>query len=175
MLIYLFALEKYGGARYGANIARAGVLYVPTRDVTLKASRNATDDEIEKKRGRELRRNGLILNDPFIIEAMEKGDIKKYIPVKFNKDGAAAGDSLIDADQFALLSKHVDRKLRLAMDDILGGGIECIPYYRSENDNACLYCDYNAVCGFDEDTGDRRRFAGKQKADEIWKAMVREG
>jgi ATP-dependent helicase/nuclease subunit B len=138
--------------------------------VILKAPRNATGEEIEKLRDRELRRDGMILRDPEVLEAMENGD-KKYLPVKYTKDGDLKGDNLVSAEQVGRLSAHVSHMLRSAVAEILGGGIECIPYYKNTMDNACLYCQYRAICRFDEDTGDRPRFARKMKTDEVWDAL----
>ena len=171
MLIYLFALQKYGGSRYGGEIVPAGVLYVPARDVILKAPRNVTDDKLTKMRADELRRDGLILSDPLVLEAMESGETKKYLPVKFTKDGAAAGDSLVSPEQLALLSGHVGDMLRRAAREIVDGDMECIPFYKSAVENACMYCEYGSVCGFDEAAGDRRRFIRKMSAEEIWRAL----
>jgi ATP-dependent helicase/nuclease subunit B len=171
MLIYLFALQEFGGARYGAEIEPAGVLYVPARDVILKARRNATDAEIGELRERELRRDGMILHDPEVLEAMENGDTKKYLPVKHSKDGSVQGDSLVSAAQLRLVSAHVGKMLRGAVAEMLGGGIECSPYYKNAWDNACRFCEYGAVCRFDEDMGDRQRFVRKMKMDEVWEAL----
>ena len=171
MLIYLFALMEYGSGIYGRAVAPSGVLYVPARDITLKAARNTPDDELMKLRGRELRRSGLILDDADVIEAMENSGDKKYLPVKTSKDGAMSGESLVSTGQVEILSNHVNKMLQRASDDILSGGIECSPYYKSDNDNACLYCEYHAVCGFDESAGGRRRYVPAMKANEVWEAM----
>ena len=174
MLIYLFHLQKYGGERYGGGIAPAGVLYVPARDVILKAPRNVTEEELEMMRGRARKRSGIILNDPAVVEAMEKGDVKKYLPVKIAKGGDAAGDSLVSQEQIELLSKHVEGMLRRAGEEIMNGGIQCSPYYKNDGDNACVYCEYGDVCGFDETSGDRRRFLRKLSAGEIWEKLRNE-
>ena len=171
MLIYLFALQKYGSKRFGGKIEPSGVLYVPARDVILNAPRNATEDEIEEKRRGEMRRSGIVLDDPTILEAMESGDEKKYLPVKTTKEGTFTGDSLVSNDQVALLSKHVDRMLSGAKEEILSGENKCSPYYKSANDNACTYCEYSTVCCFDEEMGDKRRFVRKLKLEETWKAI----
>ena len=171
LLIYLFALKEHGNPLSGGEIVPSGALYMPARDVILKAARNTGGEELAKLRERELRRGGLILDDPDVIEAMENGDEKKYLPVKTSKDGGVGGESLVNAGQMALLSKHVGHMLRGASNGILGGNMECSPYYKSENDNACLYCDYHTVCGFDESAGDRYRYAMKLKADEVWERL----
>ena len=170
MLIYLFALEEYGVAKYGNNIAPAGVLYIPARVSVLNLPRNTTEEEIIKKHLNELRRSGLVLDDPFVLEAMEKGDTKTYLPVRVKK-GEITGDSLVSPDRIALLSNHIIHMLHRAAGSILDGRIECVPYYQSENSNACLYCEYLAVCAFDESSGDRRRFARKMKTSEAWEKL----
>ena len=173
MLIYLFALQEYGDAKYGKKITPAGVLYIPARVSILNLPRGTTEEEILRKHLKELRRGGLVLDDPFVLEAMENGDAKTYLPVSVKK-GGITGDSLVSPDQITLLSAHIIHMLRRAAGDILGGRIECIPYYKSEDSNACLYCEYRAVCAFDENSGDRRRFARKMKTSEVWEELKME-
>ena len=175
MLIYLFALQEFGSSLYGSETVPSGVLYVPARDVVLKAARNTADSELIKLRQRELRRGGLILDDSSVIEAMEGSDEKKYLPVKTLKDGSLGGDSLVSAKQIVLLSQHVGHMMRSAAESILSGSIECSPYYKNPADNACLYCEYHAVCGFDEESGDKRRFMQKLNAGEVWEKLAPSG
>jgi len=171
MLIYLFALQKYGSAKFGKKVEPAGVLYVPARDVILSASRNATDEEVGKLRQSSMCRSGLIVDDKAIIDAMENGETKKYLPVKVNKEGALEGDSLVSRDKVALLSEHVDNLQSEAEAEILSGANRCSPYYKSAYDNACTYCEFFTACGFDEEAGDRRRYIRKLKAKEVWEVL----
>ena len=171
MLIYLFALQKTGEARYGGEIIPAGVLYVPARDRILRAPRNITGDKLRKKREDDLRRTGLILSDPAIIKAMESGDVKRFLPVRQAKDGSPAGDSLVSSGQLDLLSEHIGDMLARAADGVAGGEIRCSPYYKSERDNACRDCEYGTVCGFDEAVGDKRRFMRKMDVGETWELL----
>ncbi|MCL2628879.1 MAG: PD-(D/E)XK nuclease family protein [Oscillospiraceae bacterium] len=171
LLIYLFALQKYGKNKLNMDIEPAGVLYVPARDVIINAARNADDDEINKKRLGEMRRSGLIVDNPVIIEAMENGENKRYLPVSTAKDGTLMGESIISDQQIKLLSKHVDTMMERAKKEILGGANGCKPYYKSATDNACTYCEYFAVCGFDEQAGDRRLYQGKIKAAAAWEKL----
>jgi len=171
MLIYLFALQRYGNTRYGKEVDPAGVLYIPARDVILTISRDATDEEIQKKRVGEMRRSGLILNDPDVIESMEHGGSKDYLPVKSTKEGGFTGDSLVSTKQLDLLSKHVQFMLENAKKSISDGLINCTPYYKSEGDNACVYCDYSSICAFDEELGDKFNFVDKMKSEEVWKVL----
>jgi len=168
MLIYLFALSNFGKEKFGMDIEPAGVLYVPARDVIVNTSRNAADEEVEKRRLSEMRRSGLILDNPIIIEAMETNENKRYIPVSTAKDGTFTGNSIVSKQKFKLLSKHVDSKINHAKNEILNGTNSCKPYYKNAGDNACAYCEYFAVCRFDELMGDKYSYSGKMKAEEIW-------
>ena len=171
MLIYLFSLKKYGQTFYGKAIEPAGVLYAPARDVIISVPRDADAGDIEKIRKGEMKRNGLVLNNPEILEAMEKGTVKEYLPVKTTKDGELTGSSLITPRQFELLSAHVDKMLHNAKENIQTGNNACIPYFKSDNDNACIYCDYHTICGFDEELGDKHKFIEKISDDDIWKLL----
>lgn len=168
MLIYLFALQKNGSEKYGKEIVPAGVLYMPAREVMLPMDRSASDSEIEKERVKNLKRKGLILDDSDVIEAMEHGTSPKYIPVKFNKDGDAVGDSLASLEKLGVLSEHIDMLLGKMGSDLRQGEISADPYFKDALDNACLYCDYFEACRFGEDKKDKRRYHTKLKSPDVW-------
>jgi len=168
MLIYLFALVKHGKVRYGRNIEPAGVLYVPARDIILRTHRNATEEEIKTKRTSEMRRSGLILNDPTVLDAMENSTDKVYLPVKVSADGKITGNSLVNIKQIELLSAHIDKMMQTARTNISQGDAGCRPYYKSERYNACRYCEFHPICSFDEESGDKKRYVGKKSSEDVW-------
>ena len=176
MLIYLLALQKHGADFYGkSEIIPSGVLYVPARDVLINTPRNTPQDEIDKLRSSKMRRSGLVLANPEIIEAMESGEEKRYLPVERTrkKDSSGGfGKNFISETKMEKLFTHVDKMMENAQSEILSGVIDCRPYYKNEADNACNYCDYKAVCGFDETEGDSRVYAPKLKADEVWNSLL---
>jgi ATP-dependent helicase/nuclease subunit B len=167
MLLYLFSLERGGNAIFDGEIVPAGVLYFPARDKLISSQGDLTDEELEAKKSKELRRSGLLLNDGAVLEAMEHGDEPEYIPVKYKNGEAVASESLADAAQLAALSKHIDRRLLELTHELKSGKISAEPCYRSESDNACGYCPYGQICRFDEES-DRRRYIKKVPADEFW-------
>jgi ATP-dependent helicase/nuclease subunit B len=175
MLIYLSALQKYGAKLYKRNeVFPSGVLYVPARDVIISTPRNTPQEEIDRQREESKRRSGLVLNQDEIIEAMESGEVKKFLPVKKSrkKDSLVEyGENFISNIQMDKLFKHVDNMMENAKSEILNGRIDCKPYYKSETDNACTYCDYQSVCGFDEAGGDSRKYAPKLSPEEVWSAL----
>lgn len=174
MLLYLFALDREGGEYYGHEIVPAGVLYSPARDLKISADSRPDDETLEKKRRAGLRRSGLILDEAEVIAAMERSDSPEYIPVKFNKDGKAAGDALVSAERLGTLSKFVEKTLRELAKNLRGGSIAADPYFRSAQDNACLYCDYAGVCGFGEYGDEQQRLLVKYKNDEAWEHIMKE-
>ena len=170
MLIYLFALERSGRARYGREIVPAGVLYVPARDVTVSADGDLPDDELERARRKALRRSGLLLGEKAVLAAMERSGEPEYIPVTY-KNGDPQGRALATAEQLGQLSRHVERTLCRMAGELRGGAIQADPYYRSAQETACLTCDYFEACHFEEGQ-DQRRYLTKYTVDAAW-AVIR--
>lgn len=170
MLLYLFALEMEGKSRYNAEVVPAGVLYVPARDTLISASGDLSEEELSKEKSKALKRSGLILFDASVINAMEKSDNPEYIPVSFKKDGSLTSDSLATSEQFCALRNHVDRRLIELSENIRRGKIDVSPYYKGEQDNACLYCHFKSVCRFDE-SRDTRRYLSKVTPGEFWERL----
>ena len=167
MLLYLFALEREGKMRYGREIVPAGVLYVPARSVTVSADGDLTDEEVALERAKQLRRSGLILNDPAVLAAMENDMKPRYIPVKYSKDGVPSGDALAEAQQLGQLSRYIDETLSELAGELRRGSIDADPYYRSQSENACRFCQLADACLFIEGQ-DQRRYQEKLKAGEVW-------
>lgn len=171
MLLYLFTLQKCGVARYGREIAPAGVLYVPARDVLLSADGDMTDEEIAEKRRKALTRSGLILSDTDVVFAMEKSETPARLPVKW-KGGVPGGDSLASAEQLGALGRRIEDTLTAMACELRGGSIAADPYYKGAQDNACLYCEYADACRFtDGEGGDERRYLPRLPATKIWQYM----
>jgi len=155
MLLYLSALVRLGGEHYGgAKLAPAGVLYAPARDVIVAAPKHASTEEIEKARRKELVRSGLIVDDPDLVEAMERGE-KWFIPVKWNKEGELTGESLVSAEDLGRLSRHIDRTLLALASEMEAGSVQALPQSGSV-ENPCAYCDYRLACHYDPETDGRR-------------------
>ncbi len=174
MLLYLFALGREGADYYGYEIVPAGVLYSPARDLKISADSRPDDETLEKKRRAGLRRSGLILDESEVIAAMERSESPAYIPIKFNRDGKAVGDALVSAERLGTLSKFIEKTLRELAKNLRSGSIAADPYFRSVQDNACLYCDYAGSCGFGEYGGEQQRLLVKYKNEEAWDHIEKE-
>jgi ATP-dependent helicase/nuclease subunit B len=171
MLLYLFTLQKSGETLYARAAEPAGVLYVPARDILLSENSDLTDEQISEKRAANLRRSGLLLDDPEILRAMEHGESARRLPVTW-KDGAPSGEALASAERLGLLARHIAGTLAALANEIGGGDIAANPYFKSAQDHACQYCEYAAACRFSEgEDGDRRRYLKKLDAAAVWNLL----
>ena len=135
---------------------------------SLSLSQDSGDEDAEKKRSEELRRSGLTLNDPALLEAWENGEDKRYIPVKF-KGGVPSGDALASLEQLGQLSRHIKDSLSDMARALRQGSIAADPYYRNQKENACLNCEFFEACHFaDGEGGESARYMPKLTADRVW-------
>lgn len=174
MLLYLFTLEREGKSLYGREIVPAGVLYLPARDAVVAGSRSMTEAERQKKVDAALRRRGLVLDDPAVLAAMERpGETGiRFLPLRINKAGTAAGEALVTAERLGRLRRHTDRILREIGQELAAGNIAADPFWRGPDHNACQWCDYAAACQFEEGKGgDRRRRLPAVKGEAFWAAV----
>ena len=168
MLLYLFALSDDGARRYGADIVPAGVMYVPAREPLLSMPGPAGEAEIDALRAESRQRSGLVLDDEALKEAWERGDEKRYIPIKLRR-GKASEDSVASLERLGKLERHIKRKLGDMASELRSGSISADPYYRSQQENACLSCDYFDACHFSEgENGERSRYMPRLSPDKVW-------
>ncbi len=173
MLLYLFALQRSGQQRYGQEIVPAGVMYVPARDVLISAKGEMSSQEILAEKLRQHRRSGLVLADEKVLQAMERGDETYYIPVTV-KNGQYTGEALASAQRLGLLSRHIDKTLQELAGELHAGCIAADPYFRTQTENACRFCDYAAACHFGSED-DKIRYLTRLKADEVWEKLEEGG
>lgn len=169
MLLYLFVLADSGETYYGKEIVPAGVLYIPARDIMVSGKQRLTDEEVAVEQKKQLRRSGLLLEDPAILEAMEHGDPKQYIPVTFKK-GVPSTDSLASLEQFGKLSRHIQQKLRYLSRELRRGSITAQPLYQTPTENACVWCKFRSICQFDP-AQEQVTHLRSMKPQEVWEQL----
>ena len=174
MLLYLFALEADGEGRYGMEIVPAGVMYLPARNELISVDAGTDPETVGKKRADALRRSGLVLDDPALLEAWEKGEDKRYIPVNFSRRKDSC-DSLASLERMGRLSRHLKKTLTGMAEELHRGSIAADPYYRSQQESACLRCDYLEACFFsDGEDGESCRYLPKLSDGKVWELMEEE-
>lgn len=157
MLLYLSVIEKNGKKRYSDNdkytLAPAGILYMPaTPNAKTGEYRSEGNIEEAKKNQRSsFRMNGLLIDDPEILSAMENGVKGLFIPAKMNSDGklSQSDRSLADIETYGRIFSYIDKKLLEMAQSVFDGKIQRMPVKGCGND-ACAYCDYKTVCGYEE-------------------------
>jgi len=170
MLLYLFTLQKEGAEHFGHRIEPAGVLYLPARDEVLSAERNISPEELRELERKNLRRSGLLLNEPSVLQAMEHTALSEpqYLPLRVNREGNLSG-AVASAAQLGSLSRYVERLLRRVIREVSSGDIDADPTCRSEEDTSCKYCDWAAACHFEDGRdGDRLRYVRPVTQEEFW-------
>ena len=178
MLLYLFTLQKEGSAFFGKPVEPAGVLYMPARDIILRADRAVPPDKLEDMLRRELRRTGMLLGEPEVLTAMEHSALESpcYLPVGVTKDGAVQGlasSVLVNAAQMGKMARYIDSLLHRAAREIGDGNIDADPCTRGPQDSACAWCAFQAACWFDE-SRDKPHYLRKTTPEEFWQVVDRE-
>ena len=176
MLLYLFALQKNGAPLFHEDVdfyqdvEPAGVLYIPARDDILPAAREISPEELNKKRASALRRSGMILSDPDVLQAMEHEALREphYLPVSVKKDGSISG-SLATAEQMGKLGRYVDKTLHDIARELSGGNIDADPCASKPDELPCRFCDWAAACHFrDGRDTDHMRYIPSLDNAEFW-------
>ena len=173
MLLYLFTLQKTGAARFGGEIEPAGVLYLPARDDILSAQRNISPEKLQAEREKQLRRSGLLLAEPQVLQAMEHEALTepRYLPLRVGRDGSLSG-SLASAAQLGKLGQYVDGLLRDIAGEVRRGNIDADPCCHTEEDSPCRYCDWAPACHFQDGRDrDRLNYILPVKPEEFWREI----
>lgn len=173
MLLYLFTLQKEGTTHFGHPIEPAGVLYLPARNEILSTERSITPEKLANERQKQLRRSGLLLADPAVLEAMEHDSLHEphYLPLRVGRDGSLSG-SIASAAQLGRLGRYVERLLHEIASEVRQGNIDADPCCHSEEDSFCRYCDWADACHFcDGRGGDHLRYILPVKPEEFWAAL----
>ena len=178
MLLYLFTLEEKGQALYGLPVEGDGVLYLPAREAVIRGSRSISDEALRKQVDRELKRSGLVVDDPKVLEAMEaRGEGGyRFLPLRVSKTtGKITGDALASAEQLGRLGRHIQRVLEDICEEMAEGNIAADPFWRGPEKNACRFCDYAAACHFEPgQRGDCKRWLPGVSAREFWEQIEEE-
>ena len=110
-----------------------------------------TDEQINEQILAKLRMNRVVNSDPEVVERLDHylQDKSAVIPVEKKKDGSfSARSGILSREEMQLVSAYVDAKIRDIGREILDGKIAANPYEKG-NEEACTYCAYKKVCGFD--------------------------
>lgn len=152
LVVYMNAAMELESRKHpDKEIVPAALLYYHIDDPTIETPVELTQEQINEEILTRLRMNGVVNSDPAVVERLDRflQDKSKVIPVEKKKDGSfSARSGILSREELQVVSAYVDTKIRQIGREILDGKIAANPYEKG-NEEACTYCAYKKVCGFD--------------------------
>lgn len=176
LLVYLDALINNSENIVENQAMPGAILYFRIDDPILKSKGDLTEEEIKSEVLKELKLEGLLLDDVKVVKAMdntlEPGTHSLIIPANMKKAGdLGKNKALITMEQFELLRKYVNEKMVEICQNMIEGKIDIEPCKENKN-IVCDYCNYSHICQFDSSLEDNRyKVIPKKKDEEIWKSI----
>lgn len=157
LLLYILALTEgkdpdFSGCKPGGILyMRAGFLECETEYDPLSPEQKS---RLEKSM-EQLKRNGLIIENDCVIEAMDSSFSGRFVPVKKTASGSYDKRSqLISEKSFKMLEDYARYKTERFGEDLLSGRIDALPTGKDPEHLYCAYCEYPSIC-------DRRKYMMK--------------
>ena len=153
LVVYLNAgLELMKKKHPEKEVHPGGIFYYHMDDPFVDMTEEKSEEQIFEEILSKLKLDGLVNAAPEVIDAMEH-DLEGnsvILPVGRKKDGSLrSGSHAVNEEEFQTISNYVNQKIQKLGTEILKGDIEVSPY-KTEKREACSYCPYHGVCGFDE-------------------------
>lgn len=169
MLLYLAAIWKNGGERYG-NVVPAGVLYMPANRPVINSERGDTEEKVIKEQDKKLRMSGLVLDDPEVISGMEHKAQGVFIPVALKDGRPAKLDAVANFAQMGHIVKYMESLVVKMAMNLQKGDIAAVP--TSGEYEACEWCPYRSVCRHED--GGNTRIVEKWDREQVMKRLEEE-
>lgn len=153
LFVYLdAAMELEKRSRPGKLVIPAGIFYYNMKDPVVDITELPEDTDVENELLDRLRMNGLVNDSEEVIRLMDRDFVKKsqVLPVSYNKDGTLSKQSSAASEgEFLHTMSYVRESMGKMGAEMLAGNIAVLPYQKGSR-TACDFCEFRAVCGFDE-------------------------
>ncbi|MDD4760798.1 MAG: PD-(D/E)XK nuclease family protein, partial [Bacteroidaceae bacterium] len=151
MLIYLFSLCNHFEENNHVHNIPAGVLYMPAKDKVLSADRDTDEKAAKKAQRKQMKMNGILLENHEVLSAMEADLAGIFIPAKTKKDGSFdAHSSLATLSQMGKIKGRVESLIKNLANELHKGNISAAPVDGISRYMPCKWCDYHAICAHEE-------------------------
>ena len=152
LVVYMNAAMEVEAKKHpGKQILPAALLYYHIDDPVVETPVELTEEELQQQIAAQLRMSGVVSSEPGVVERLD-GDMEDksdVIPVERKKDGSfSARSSVLTGEQLKTVSEYVTKKIAGIGREILDGKISLNPYEKG-SEEACKYCAYKHVCGFE--------------------------
>lgn len=151
MLIYLFAMTSTPSVH---ERRAAGIMYMPAGKSDLKATDEEIDDNSVKKIiDEDLKRSGMYLDDRRILDAIESGEEKRFVDLKYDKKTesykGSASLTLVQLESFGIIERYINSLFESVITTLKKGDIAPQSLDEGNNKTSCDWCSYKSICRYD--------------------------
>ncbi len=173
MLIYLFAMTSTPSKN---ERKAAGIMYMPAGKTDFKPTDNEIDDvKLKLDIDKSLKRSGMYLDDKRILDAMESGEEKRFIDLKFDKKTESYSDTtlstLVQLEAFGLIERYINSLFNDVMTTLKSGDIFPEPLEESSGRSSCDWCSFKPICRYE---GEKRKKVKEKYPLEYMKSVLKE-
>jgi len=178
LVLYMEAVrESEAKAHPDKNVISAGMFYYNIADPIVDDELGKSEEDIRKELLKSLCVNGLVSTSADSIRHLDKEFTGEsyVIPVSYKKDGGLSSKSqVVTGEQYGIMCNYVKDKIKDMGLGILEGDIAKSPYVMEQR-SGCDYCNFKAICGYDEEIKgfEPRRF-NKLGAETVFEKMKEE-
>lgn len=175
LVVYLnAAMELKKKQNPDKNILPAAFVYYHISDPMAEGEEGITQEEIEAQIKKQLRVTGIVNSDPAVLAGLDKTHESKsdVIPVEYKKDGELSSrSSVMTEEQIQILGQYAGKKIEILGKEIMDGNIAINPKKYKDRD-ACTFCKFQEVCGFDTSLpGFEKQELEDMEKEELWKEI----
>lgn len=166
MVLYLLAINEEAKKITDKHFTPAGILYYPAKVKEAMVTRGLSNEEIGKTVGERIRMDGMINRDERVLKAYGGDFLGDFVNVCSR--GKINDEKVFGIDELNLLFENVKDSLKRIGNEILEGKVAVNPV--GGRVNACDYCKFASVCGFDKEM-DKYRKLKDYKNSEVFKML----
>ncbi|SHE65868.1 PD-(D/E)XK nuclease family protein [Schwartzia succinivorans] len=173
LLTYVMAAGRILAAN-GEKRRPAGLFYCYLKNPVIEMKNRGDTVKAMDELAEKLRCYGWVLETPELIKAIDNSN--KYLCVTLKSDGSLGKgkNNVKTEDNLKVILDYTEACLKNTAESILGGEIRVRPY-KHKSENACKYCSYKAVCGFDVKIGNSWHIIEDMENEEILEKMKKLG
>ena len=157
LLVYLFALTQGASADIKkkldckGELLPAGALYFSLGAKAVSCTKMPEDEALSRALiEKEIKRSGIFLNLPDVLEAMEAGLAGYYIPITLTKAGqptkGRTSSELATLEEMGALANKVSDILRSIAKSMANGDAAAKPKSADKGKDPCQYCKMKPIC-----------------------------
>ncbi|MFB4165880.1 helicase-exonuclease AddAB subunit AddB [Alteribacillus sp. JSM 102045] len=152
MLVYLDVVLSFSEEWIGSKAKPAGVLYFHVHNPFIQAKQGMSDEELENEFLKRFKMKGLLMAEEEAVRLMDQSlttGHSQIVPAAIKKDGSFyTSSSVLPTENYEALRQYIRKKLQDIGHYIIRGNTDIKPFKNQQN-TACSFCSYKAVCQFD--------------------------